>query len=726
MIEEVLLKSNYIGRDGFIWWIGQVAHRDSWKKQSDLFNSEWGYRCKVRIIGYHPFSGATLSDADLPWAQVMIDPAFGSAQGGTGRTIDLKGGETCFGFFIDGEEAQQPVVIGLLYRSLGVNNLISEDEISKEGSSRQKPFTGHPNKLIKSTQIESRPDKTFSTAETGIGTNRNGDRLVGEAQSSRALEKKCDATYTIPNGCKNNLISEITRYLQDFISFTNGLDNYIGVYIDPIINEIVDITNEIRKFSSQICGIIRLIINNLRTAIFKAIGWAYRKFVGLVVPPSQQKIVSEALKKTTDIIYCVLEKLPSNMIGFIENLLSDLVQPINAPICAIEEWTAGILANLMDSIETSLSDILSGIGWLTGELSTVSGILNQSSSLASKIYSFLDCTGLACKTPHVWSSRFGPIEKESDDWEAMVKKVNVIKGLNTELGSIETAIRQTPLYASMGSIGSDLGISNITSKFNVAFNSCNQKVLNPTSQEDINYLPIGVKYSSCIPPSVKIVGNGVGASAVPIVGNDGSIFSIEVISGGTLYTQPPTISIIDNSGYGSGATASAIIENGVVTSIYLTNYGSGYCRGEYSNLNSSTNRTNGPTIISTAGIGTTATAGIGTTATAGIGTHVVGCVENIVVRTPGYGYTVGDSITDGKNQYVPIVSSGSGAIVGVKKSNSSVCGFTSPPVLVINTSTGVGAELIPVMKYYPSYNLSDSVPSTRTVGISITTVVDCV
>ena len=67
MIEESLLKSNFIGKDGFIWWIGQVADPSVWrnensrvdgkKQKSGESNDEeaWGYRCKVRIIGYHSF-----------------------------------------------------------------------------------------------------------------------------------------------------------------------------------------------------------------------------------------------------------------------------------------------------------------------------------------------------------------------------------------------------------------------------------------------------------------------------------------------------------------------------------------------------------------------------------------------------------------------------------------------------------------------------------------------
>ena len=31
MIDESLLKSAQIGRDGFTWWIGRVAHEKHWK-----------------------------------------------------------------------------------------------------------------------------------------------------------------------------------------------------------------------------------------------------------------------------------------------------------------------------------------------------------------------------------------------------------------------------------------------------------------------------------------------------------------------------------------------------------------------------------------------------------------------------------------------------------------------------------------------------------------------
>ena len=54
MIDESLIKSNFIGRDSFRWWIGQIAPIEAEGKQND--GEGWGNRYKVRILGYHPFS----------------------------------------------------------------------------------------------------------------------------------------------------------------------------------------------------------------------------------------------------------------------------------------------------------------------------------------------------------------------------------------------------------------------------------------------------------------------------------------------------------------------------------------------------------------------------------------------------------------------------------------------------------------------------------------------
>jgi hypothetical protein len=1033
MIEEALLKSNYIGKDGFSWWIGQVAKKDTWEKGSQFSNQgDWAARCKVRIVGYHSFDGDVLADEDLPWAQIMLDPSFGSAQGGIGGTINLKGGETCFGFFLDGDDGQQPVVIGLLYRSDGVKNLQTEDVVAKEKSSRFKPFTGHPGNNPPSTQRNIRGAKEIDQADpknspkettpvpkdlvnlaytTDLGFNIDGvsvtpqfgDKLAGvfkdiPASSTNAIGAAFtrQPAFIKPNGCQNNLIGQITQGLQDFIAVTNGLDQYLGAFIDPVLNEIVDIGQSIANCARQIGGIIKLIINNLRNTIFKCIAWAFRKLVGLIVPPPQQTIVLEVMKKILDVIFCLLERLPGGIIDYIQGLLGDLAaNTINAPVCAVEKWTASILAKVMDSIENALSAIMSGIGWLTGGLSTVSGILNQASSLASQIFSFLECTGLACKTPSVWAANFGPSEKEVDDWQKMVDDVNVFKGITSGLSEISAELETTnpgyaeelfgkfgslvdnaiyyssPLYETINKVlgfsksitilssgtgyktsdkiivngniiltpltvdgkGGVISIPNLNTitieKNNppsiiietqtgsglqlqldiktfyetTTFDECGQKVTNPTTQEDILPLPVGSKYKRCIPPIARIVGDGFGARATPIVDKNGSIISFYINSGGAQYTKA-TVVVVDNTGHGSGAYAKAIIKEGSVSSIYLTDYGSGYCPGNYTNLPGITttinltstkysinegdsfdinttsknilddtlvkyeitginnkaisqsltgnltvkdnkssitidtfkdiidsskvlkfslpeynksvkifiNKLNKPQtgkqqyyLTSTKSVITEGQSFVVNLVTQnvenntivpytitgvtdgllknqslsgaftilnnqskinidtnegiikdseifklslnnklssvsvlinpindpekpkpGISSDVSACVQDIIVTAPGYGYTTGDTITDGKNTYTPIVTPGSGAIIGIQPLTNPICGFETTPTLTINTRTGVAANVVPLMNFTQSYNTVEQANQATAISGIVTSVIDCV
>ena len=146
MIDQVaaLGKTNFVGKDGFNWWIGQIAPPKSWRN-INVNQSLYGYkhnRVKVRIIGYHPFDsqGIELPDEDLPWAEVMMPTNSGSGQAGLGENMILAGGETCMGFFLDGDDAQQPVIMGLLPKYNKVKDEIDNNEVDSVKSSCFKPF----------------------------------------------------------------------------------------------------------------------------------------------------------------------------------------------------------------------------------------------------------------------------------------------------------------------------------------------------------------------------------------------------------------------------------------------------------------------------------------------------------------------------------------------------------------------------------------------------------
>ena len=99
------MKKNFIGLDGFIWFIGVVEDRQ------DPYMSGRG---KVRCVGHHTGDKTALPTEDLPWAQVML-PVTSAGISGIGQTpLGLVEGSHVFGFFRDGEARQEPVVMGSL------------------------------------------------------------------------------------------------------------------------------------------------------------------------------------------------------------------------------------------------------------------------------------------------------------------------------------------------------------------------------------------------------------------------------------------------------------------------------------------------------------------------------------------------------------------------------------------------------------------------------------
>jgi len=282
MIEESLLKSNLLGRDGFVWWIGRVAHPDYWKAINTVMDQsgEKGQRCKVRIIGYHPFD-STLKEEDLPWADVLMDPISGSGQGGIGQTLSLQGGETCVGFFMDGEEAQQPVIFGLLHRNENVENSFSNAELKLEKSSRFQPFTGNrANKPTNAKKIETEPvspgqqGKITKPSIDSTKTEQSNTVIGGSCSAAaRAFEIKATKTEIVPSNCGDDAIGKLTQILTDFIAFTNMLDFAAGAFVDPLLNKIVDMPAKIKKIVRTTQSVVKSVMNNVRDGLFgKLIG----------------------------------------------------------------------------------------------------------------------------------------------------------------------------------------------------------------------------------------------------------------------------------------------------------------------------------------------------------------------------------------------------------------------------------------------------------------------
>ena len=766
MIDESLLKSNFIGKDGFVWWIGRVADPRVWKKENIVMSQEqsMGQRCKVRIIGYHPFND-DLPEKDLPWAQVMMDAVTGSGQGGMGDSLTLVGGETALGFFLDGEEAQQPVIIGLLNRHNSVRNSISANELKQGESSRFKPFTGgNLNKPTKTKRAETEPvQQTDSGAEQGkIKTQGNDGTEQGVVQekgksapASQQLESENTVEHQIPSTCGNDAIGRLTQVITDFITVTNSLESSLGKFVDPISNAIVDMDTEIKKIVRTAKGVVKGIINNVRDGLIGKLTVIFSTFLGnlnLINPLDyiSDAVSSKAFQKVLDIIFCLFEKLIGDLTGFLTNLFKSLVgRIVNGPFCAVEQFVSGIFSKIFSMLEDLLAPVLSGLEWLTGGIGAIQGFLRKASNLATAIFNFIGCDGKKCTTPSKWaSSTKSALDTATDDWAKQVDNINFLDGVADDLaqfgrdangeindffgsdefkdteyngmriGDVLSATDAITggdsagqLDRALGSIESAIATTPLLGGTNSVFNACNQKVRDPQNQDDIIRMPLGYRYGKCIPPEVRITGSGSGAEAIPIVDRGSSIIAVKMVSGGSGYDNQTTAIILDNTNIGYGAELKTIVKDGKVDKVVVTKSGANYCPNKSSD---------------------------------GFTDNPIGITTDIFIDKPGIGYTSGDTAilfpTDpdrdifdpdggggtGIGVTVPlIVTPGNGSIVDVIiPSNFGNFDYSTTPFITINTRTGRGASLIPVMEFKETFKDDRGIKRSGLVGI--TSVIDCI
>lgn len=167
-----------------------------------------------------------------------------------------------------------------------------------------------------------------------------------------------------------------------------------------------------------------------------------------------------------------------------------------------------------------------------------------------------------------------------------------------------------------------------------------------------------------------------GGALIDSFTNYGTITSITLTNGGTGYTGTPTVSF--SGGGGTGAAANAVVVGGVVTAIEITNVGSGY--------------TSAPIVTISGGSGS------GAVATATVG---AGAITNLLIAHGGSGYTVAPTIVisggggSGATATATVVG---GVITAVTLTNPGTGYMTAPTVTVQagGATAAGGAKMFPI------------------------------
>ena len=94
---------NFIGRGNFTWFVGVVE---------DINDPVQLGRVRVRCYGYHTEDKGQIPTEELPWA-IPVNPVTSASNSGVGEMpTSLVQGSWVIGFFMDGDDAQEPAILG--------------------------------------------------------------------------------------------------------------------------------------------------------------------------------------------------------------------------------------------------------------------------------------------------------------------------------------------------------------------------------------------------------------------------------------------------------------------------------------------------------------------------------------------------------------------------------------------------------------------------------------
>lgn len=218
------------------WWIGVVENRKDPEKMG---------RCQIRIFGYHTESKELLPTKDLPWA-IPMQPITSAAISGVGTSpLGPVEGTWVVGFFLDGDDMQQPLMVGTIAAKVAGQTFSQVDikqEVENVNDGVLKDSSGNPIKDSSDNPIHiavpkvegwklGQTSEKYESGGRGAGTINNynspnfgdyGGASYGMYQFASYLPTKMSNGKSRPNP-KN---SPVVQYIRNsrFKEYFNGLE----------------------------------------------------------------------------------------------------------------------------------------------------------------------------------------------------------------------------------------------------------------------------------------------------------------------------------------------------------------------------------------------------------------------------------------------------------------------------------------------------------------------
>ena len=681
-MEESLLKTHFLGRDGFRWWVGQIPPLNP-EMEKQVSGSGWGNRYPVRIMGYHPYNKNELPDEDLPWAIVTLPPGTGTGGGGVSKSVKFTPGDTVLGFFLDGDNAQQPVIFGSFgntqYKIFDGDDSVAFSSFSGYNTKIKKP----DGSVLKTKGQETNESNAASAPSPRALSPEKAKNLTDNASLSGAIGKRI----SLPCGQSGNAkrLNKVQTALEQFLFDIKNLKAQVDMdleYAKDWINKEIDYRAE--QITGILSGFVGGIMNDVYEKLIPVLKDALNKLYETVkntltpiIGPVAAELAAiaalnamvEPIKNIQNQLACLTNQIIESLTGIVADILKSIADnAINFVDCLSDQFIGGITNGVFDQILDGMTPLFAALETTqAGQLFKLLGdnfnfeddILRKVSDEEGVKSSVVD--GLSdvfvCNKPSPqdkygaceYRIGSGPGKRKSLDISKIVKDANTAKAISLVAGG--TLDDLATAYGAFTAFTKDISVPDFSSAFGECYAGVPQ---------------------FCGSPKINIFGGqGDGtATAEPVFGlnilgdngkTTGSIVSYKVTNPGGKFKFPPFVEVVDNCDQGYGAQAKAILKpDGTLDKIVPKNdktIGENYPSDEDPDTEKK--------------------------------------IAEFLPLQVGTGYEPGDTITDQfDNEYEPTIQNG--GITKVTPINNPT--FTEPPVLTINTDTGSGAILSPILE----------------------------
>ena len=657
MIDESLLKSNFLGRDGFRWWIGQIPPAESMDKQ--INKDGWGNRTKVRILGYHPYDDGELPNEELPWAQILLSTTDGSGASNMATNHKIRPGDIVFGFFLDGDNAQIPVISGVFGRT---------DQVpTTTYTSPFIPFTGYTDRIPNDgsrVKINEQNGQTNTAQEAPVHLPPTIANSINQIPISSVIGDNVYFATAQTDSKLNKISTELEnaiKYLQNIQSYPNVAQEWINTKKEKLCEEI---TKKIQGITTEI---ISGVVNDSYEQLIPSLNAGTELLYDAVFQPtliatgststahSAGAAAQNATIKPVEELQKLIPCLIASIIEAIGDLLGDMVCSLldnvaNFVSCVIDQFLGGMLNSIINLITSGMESILGALSILLSFTGFDLGAsIRQSVAGLLGIPLSINCgeeLGDLSDNVSKWSIGSGAQSSSSFDVNNILSLANTANAIASDPESALSGLAS--VVGPLDFLSPNISVPNVQGVLSNCYAG----------------LPL-----SLLPPSINIFGGGgSGASASPVFGSikgegnnrTASVIGAIVTSGGSGYTNPPFITLDDNTNKGYGFSGKTILKGDKVVGVIVNSPGENYQVG------------NQP-----------------------IPSDLI-VISTIFIENPGFNYQESDVVTDNfGNQYNMVIDNGS--IVSVEPIN--IKEVTDLPYIKIISKTGSGARLKPIFGF---------------------------